>query len=215
MFENILGKSKDPQIAYEKRQEKFLREQMALKVGESDDTYLRQQMKNDDLLRWQQDLYDELELLKQKLRNKELINGKWQSKKVLIGYTEEGAEIWRDMRPRINETGIQMIESIISPLLSRNIINSNFDEDRILTILKETCNDLVANLAYNYLFFEIEFPDLDVIVRLCKNVIIGAPFRALDDGERKHQRTLFKKVETENKTQHDDDKKRFGLFGSK
>lgn len=213
IFDRILGRSeKNEAIEAENRQKQFMREQNALKIAESSDDNYIYAKNNDEIIKWQQDLQDELQLLIKKLKNEELVNGVWQPKKTFIGIGEGGREIWQNMRPKMNNQGLQMIESLVAPLMSRNIINSNFDEDRILTILHKTCDDLVDNLAYNFDQYDIDFPDLNIIVRLVKNVIIGAPFRALNDGERVHQRSIYKRADTYNAAKENENKKRFGIF---
>lgn len=212
IFDRILGNNqKNEQLAAEERQKEFMREQVGLRIAESsDDNYIHSKH-NDEIIKWQQDLNDELDLLIHKLKNEECIAGIWKPKQIYIGIGEGGREIWQDMPPKMNIQGIQMIESLVAPLMSRNIINSNFDEDRILTILHKTCDDLIDNLTYNFDRYDVDFANLNIIVRLVKNVIIAAPFRALHDGERIHQRSIYKRADTYNQAK-DEQKKRIGIF---
>ncbi len=160
---------------------------------------------HDDLLRWQQELGDELEQLKMDLRNRVRSDqGNWVARQRFVRYDKDAEgktiEVWENMPPLMNECGVQMVETAVRPLLSRNLINSNLDEDTVLFLLKETSNTLVFNMANRFDEFGLgNAPSpalMSHILRLIKNVIKPTPFRALNDGERRHQRTMNKRIET-------------------
>lgn len=207
--------------AAEQRQFDFAREQNtfgAVANPEDDHIFLQQQEKNADLLKWQQDLFEELEQLKRDLRNEfKTADGEWKRKVYCIGQGRDGRPIYKPMPPLANEYFISMMETECRPLMSRNMMMSNFSEQRILDMLKHTSNTIADNMADNYDKYGIEFVNFDHVVRLIKNVIIPAPFRALNDGERRHQRTIAKRIESFSESQSQpkpmQNKKFLGLFG--
>lgn len=216
MFDNMLGGGKEAkaELLSEQRQNKFNRDQATLDMANQEDGLtLQRQEDRSDLLRWQQDLLDELQMLKHDLRSEVITEEGIQRKQGFLGYGGDGKPVYGDLPPLMNDIGIQMVESISRPLLSRNMLNSNFNEDRILQILLVTSNDIVDNIADNYDVYGIDFVNFDVITRLIKNVMIPTMFRALNDGERKHARTISKRIEAFNEqTKSTDNKSRWALF---
>lgn len=214
----MLSRRKEEKLAKEAeaRNMNFNREMASFDAGNRDDqVYLHQQEERMDLLKWQQDLNDEIKQLKHDLRN-EVLNdatNEWESIKIFAGYDDKGREVYGTLPPLINEMGIRMIEIELRPLISRNLINTNLDEIRILNILRNTANTIADNLADKYDFYDIEFANFDVVMRLIKNAMIPTPFRALNDGERRHARTMSKRIEafTES-TGAEPRKKVLGLF---
>ncbi len=195
----IFGQNREEKMMLEseKRQMDYGREQANKQLAQQDDyiTQVNERFRA-DLMRWQQDLGDETENLRHSLKNEFLTEDGWLPKKTVVEFDDQKKPIFKDMPPLMNDMGIQMVLTEVQPLLSRNMINSNFSEERILFILKDTANTIADNLCDNHILFEADFVNFDVIVRLIKNVIIPAPYRALNDGERKHQRTTTKHLET-------------------
>jgi hypothetical protein len=184
----------------EKRQFNFSREQNAvasLASPQDDMVFLQQKEERSDLLKWQQDLKEELVQLKHDLRNEQLNEekGKWEPIAIAVGYNEQGQLLYQMLPPIINELGIRMIDQQVRPLFSRNMINTNLNEEIINKVLCLTCNTIVENMADNYDRYGVEFTNMDLVMRLIKNAIIPAPFRALNDGERRHARSINKRVE--------------------
>lgn len=62
-------------------------------------------------------------------------------------------------------------------------------------MLKNTMNTIADAMADGWDLYGIEFINYDLIDRLIKNIITPSPFRALNDGERRHQRTISKRIE--------------------
>lgn len=204
----------------QKRQENFVRENTLLQTAAhpSDDQILFEQSRErEDLVKWQQNLDDQLVKLVMTLRNYyyDEEENAWMPKREIVGYkTGEDGKTYaetRIMQPLINEKGIHMIESEIYPLLSRNMINTNLNEDRILIILKDTTNTIIANLGNKYDEYDAEFSNFSHIIRLIKNFIIPTPFRAMNDGERKHHRSFMKRIESHSES--GDIKQKKGILG--
>jgi hypothetical protein len=166
-----------------------------------------------DLLKWQQDLTDELETLKRRLKG-EVFNGKeWVKKKITILEGNQYVKI--DMPPLTNDLFVEYIEMQVEPFLSRNLFSSNFQEERILQMLQSTMNDIVDAMSDGWDIYGIDFANYDLVIRLIKNTIIPGPFRALNNGQRVHDRSISKRVDAYNFTgQEQENKSKWGVFGN-
>lgn len=203
LFDNIIPRKSKEQKFQEQAAEKekdFIREnQMLETVSQNEQLDLANQEGRSDLLKWQQDLNDELERLKHRLRGEYLNrNNQWVTKNILVGKDKYGNKIFEPLTPLANEIFIDDIENQVEPFLSRNMFSSNFTEKRILEMLKYTCDDISDAMADGWDKYEIEFTNYDIIMRLVKNVIIPGPFRAMNDGQRRHDRTVAKRIEAFN-----------------
>jgi len=222
---SIFGESEAERMKRrEEEQREFAREQMATQEGlQQEQVQLQQQQRKRDLTRWQQDLDDELVVLRHQLRSERFDEDKGWVSKEEMHVNEDGKKEYRPVPPLLNETGIQLIENTVRPLISRNIINSNFDEQRILKMLRSTLHNLISTLGNNYDQYEIygykkeviqdPTDTLDTVINIIKNFIIPGPYRALNDGERKHIRTMRKEssVQTVSDTNKEKNKGLFGL----
>ena len=214
MFENLFNRKKEEQQIEEaqEKEHKFVqgRDMFNAAVGEQDDYMIMNEQRN-DLLKWQQDLDDEMEKLKHRLRSEVKTEHGWK-RKTIIKYDEEGNELIYEYPALANDIFVDHVETLVEPFLSRNLINSNFNEDRILQMLKDTMNDIVDSMADNYDNYGIDFSNFDIVVRLIKNVIIPGPFRALNDGQRRHDRSINKRVEAFNDRPNQPQQKK-GMLG--
>ncbi len=197
LFENVTGmipgvnEAREAQVesqrhrTAEEKERKFAADQAALAMGQ-DEVPIDPIAEKSDLLRWQQDLSDEEEQLVHDLKNEFFDGTTWKQ--------------LPDTRPFLNPSGINMLLTEARPLMNRNIMMSNFTEKRILLMLKDTCNTVVDNLTNNFDQYKVQFSNLSHIVRLFKNYIIPAPYRAVNNGERRYVTTTNKRVEayTEN-----------------
>lgn len=178
----------------------------------ADITYFDQGEKNADLIRWQQDLKSELDALEH-----DLLREYWDSKEgrwVKLQIINDDNKLV-DMPPMCNKTCIQMIRTTIRPLISRNLIMSNFSEDRILDMLKDTMYAIVINLGLNHEMYEIQFRDISIIDSTIMRYIAPAAFRSMNNGERKHLDTINRRIETFSETGNIQQKKGLAtLFGS-
>lgn len=170
----------------ERRSMNFQRENLGIQVGSSspDDGALMQELtQQNDLVRWQQDLNDELAQLLHDLRRERQT-------------TNEGWKRPDKLQPLLNDSGVAMVEEQLRPLLSRNMINTNLNEDQIMNMLRFTCRSIRQNLMNNYDEYQMNPLQYRNIMRLIKNAIIPTPNRALNNGERVYTRTFNKRVET-------------------
>lgn len=185
----------------EQRQMNFGREQGAVQIAEGipDQVMMQQQEDRTDLLKWQQDLSDELKNLLHDLRNEVFIEGQ--------GWVKQG-------NPVMNENGVRKIESLVRPYLSRNMFNTNFNEDRVLGMLKDTSNSLALDLCIHYKDYKLSFSNCPMVTRLVKNVIMAGPHRAMNGWNKRIDSTISKRVEAFSEGPVQQPKKRmFGLFG--
>jgi len=186
----------------EQRQMDFSREQGATQIAEGipDQIMMQQQEDRTDLLRWQQDMSDELKCLIHDLRNEVYV---------------ESTGVWvAQGKPIMNDIGIRKIESHVRPFLSRNMFNTNFNEDRVLGMLRDTSNSLTIDLCMNYGVYDLDFSNCHVITRWIKNIIMAGPHRAMHGWNKKIDSTISKRVEAFSEGPVQAPKKRmFGLFG--
>lgn len=210
MLGNPFGENRDERLAreHETRQMNFAREQNVVGNSMNDDaTYIHFKEKNEDLMRWQQDLEDELNQLIHRLKNEIRIDGVW------IPRVDSQGE---PLPPILNEKGISDIFSEICPLMSRNLINSNYTEEQIYQRMRETADSITYLLMQNYEYYDMEMnvSRFDSIINQIIDVILPTFLRALNDGERRHQRTINKRVEAYNENLTKDKQSGIrGLFG--
>lgn len=217
----LFGKSEAEKQAEQQKEAKkeVAREQSAQQMAASDkqakqQVALQQKKRRENITRWQQHLRDEIERMKHRLRSeRENEDGEWVKKQELK--YKDGEKVYEEVPPMLNETGIEFIESEVEPLMNRNIINSNFDEQRILKMIRNTLHTLIGTLGNNYDSFEVygykksnmhDVTDtLDTIIDIVKNFITPAPYRALNDGERRHQRTIRSESDVKTYTNPEED----------
>ena len=118
--------------------------QQAALNPEGEETFLSNSENRSDLIRWQQDLDDDLIFLIQSLTGKKLTSNGWVS--------VEGS------KAMCND---KFIEEVIipqcKPFLSNNMINTNFDTKNIFVMLRNTCNEITDAMADNFDRYDIEF----------------------------------------------------------
>ena len=136
-----------------------------------------------------------------------------QTGEYLVQKNDKGEEqmLMVPVQPLCNQFCIQLIRTNCRPLMSRNMIMSNFQEERILQILKRTMAALIRNICLKYDYYAIDFHDISTVITTVKNYMLPAPFRALNDGERRHNREVIRRVETYGDTMMKKPKK--GIFG--
>lgn len=188
MFESFLPNAQvKNELEAEKRQMNLMREQSSI-AASSDPLYVQEQNQKSDLIRWQQELEDGLEILKMRLRNRtKNLNGEWVET--------------QGIPPLVTEKGICMIESELSPFLgqeAKNLINSNLNEDMILSMLKNTADTIVVNLADNYDIYMVNPTpsNMSHTMRIIKNAIIPTPYRALNGWTKRQDNMGIKRIET-------------------
>lgn len=180
----------------------FNREQDALQSSNyGDELYMNRKDITSDLTRWQQDLNDEIETVVHNLRREYINNkGQWERQTEFTGEYEtlsNGKEVavYRELPPLMNEQGIMMMRSVLQPLISRNLMMSNYESDQIYTKLRNIVFAFINHLALHYSDYEIRKEDLPIIVRMFKDTIEPAHWRSLKQGERHFLNTIQKRVE--------------------
>jgi len=213
MFEQWLPNSDasvmKQQTAAEEKQMQFGREQMAIQAAA--EQYGEQDGGKSDLIRWQQELENELETLKYRLKNYLRTKDAWVPRKIIVNGVEQ------DAPQLLTDEGIQCVEAEVQPFLSKNLINSNLDETRILNLLKFTSKTITRNIGYNYDTYVVDPTpqNMSHIKRIIKNIIIPTPFRAINSWTKRQDNMVSKRVETfnENPNQQMNGNKWGGLFG--
>lgn len=194
-----IGNEDRATIAAEKRHMGFQREQNTLTVNAPEEqTEIINQEGKSDLLKWQQDLDPELE-------------------KIALRFTgwirKDGNWIRTKNKPLCNDKFMDdVVAPQLEPFLTKNLINSNLSEERILLGLKHTANDIMANMCDGYDIYDIEFQNYDLILRVLKNTMKSSAFRALNGWTKKTDSTIFKKLESSFDNANTQQK---GMFGFK
>lgn len=161
---------------------------------------LQQQKEREDLVRWQQDLGNELNQLEHDLR-REVLNkdGSWSPMQIMVGWTKnvnnKNVPQFKDAAPVCNDFGIMMIKTNLRPLMGKNIMMSNLSEERILQILKSTIKTVIRNICIKHDYYEVDFHDISYIRQTIQNAALPAPFRALSNGERKYLTSTTRSIE--------------------
>ena len=86
---------------------------------------------------------------------------------------------------------------------------SNYSEERILLKMRSTLKTLVRNVCIKHDYYGIDFHDISSIRTAIQNYMMSGPFRALNNGERRHLESSTRRIENIN--QLDESAKR-GLF---
>jgi hypothetical protein len=202
------------QLSAEDRARSHDREMQTTGVAMGDDqVYIEQQDKNSDLLKWQQDLGDELETLKHLLRSEHRVGDQWVAQFETV--TLSDGTVKKYLVPALcSESFISKVESQIKPFLSRNLINSNFSEKRILATLHYTMDDINHMMAFTYRENGIRFENYPIVDRLIKNIISPGSFRSVSGWNKKMDTTMSKRIESVyEKGFEQNEKRRTGIFG--
>ena len=212
---DFLKKNNEDKKADENRinEQNFIRERDTFKESSVDDQfYLAEKKDRSDLIRWQQDLEDEVEKLKHLLRSEYFFNNKWNKNKIKTYNKELKTYVIVDCPPLANDLFISYLETQIVPFLSRSLTNSNLDEKRILSILKNTCDDLADSMSDNYDKYGIDFENYDLIMRMVKNVIIPAAYKSCKGWTKNTDSTMIKRIEAINEQSNMLNNQKRGLF---
>jgi len=185
MFDGFMQGNNEAKVQERARQEAmtFERQENALKTNVPEERLdLMAQESRSDLIKWQQDLDDELMELVYKLRGYAKHEGGWLKTKSV---------------PLCNDVFINdVVIPQCKPFLSRNLINSNLKEEDILESLKNTCNEIADNMADGFDKYAILFVNNDLVMRSIKNVIKPGIFRSLNGWTKRTDSTNFKRVES-------------------
>jgi len=212
MFEQFMPNSDASiirqQTAAEEKQMQFGREQLAMQAAA--EQYGEQDGGKSDLIRWQQELDNELETIKYTLKNYKRTGDKWEQNFKIV----DGEKV---MAPQLlTDEGIQAIEAEIRPFMSKNIINSNLNENRIVDTLKFTCKTITRIMGYNYDTYVVEPTpqNMSHIRRIVKNSMIPGIFRSINGWTKRQDNMVSKRVETFNDNPNQMNGNKWGgLFG--
>ena len=140
---------------------------------------LEKQDRKDDLTRWQQNLEPELRQLVHDLK-----------KEVCVGKGENGHEEWKciDEEPVCTEEYVLRFLTKVRPFMSKNLMMSNYSEERILNTIKSSLLDLRCDIGLNREKYEIDKGDMDHIVQVFKSYTIPTLFRPMNQGESKSRK---------------------------
>lgn len=151
-----------------------------------------------DLLKWQQDLDDQVENLKHRLKSEVKVDGIWKPGTMKVQQENKDGKMVTvevNVPPLCNELFVDYIQSQVEPFLSRNLINSNLTEKRILCTLRYTMDDIADAMADGWNLYGVDFINANLIDRLIKNVITPGPFRALKGWTKRTDATISKRIE--------------------
>jgi len=172
------------------------REENAVKYSDvGDDVYFAQKEKNEDLTKWQQDMENDIERTVHDLKRE--IEGEDGYKRLIefVRINEDGKKVYRKVKPMMNNLGINMFRGAIRPLISRNLMMSSYSEDKIYVKLRSIMFTFISHLAYHQTTYDIDTGNLSMIVRMFKDLMEPAHWRALNNGERSYLNTINKRVE--------------------
>ena len=172
--------------------------------------------RDSELIRWQQSMDSEIEDACMSFRSMEKVNGKWQHIMV-FKYTEvkDGKKVHHYMKlpPILNEAGISFFRSRVMPLVSKNILMSNYDEPRILEKLKNNVINFIIAIGLNRKEYNIKVTDLPTIKRIFQDLIEPGLFRAMRDGERRFLTSTSRRIEAVTTDGRGEEKKKGFLQG--
>lgn len=149
---------------------------------------------DDNLIKWQLDLNEDLERVDHLLRGHTL------------KYNKKGDMYWAspedDNLTPFNDYGVDMLMKIISFYLNRNTILSNFSEEMINWKIKDLGDEVADLIFMEYEAMGMDTPDkkkqYPIIVREIIDTIHSAYLRGLKGGERESLRRTMHVSQNEN-----------------
>ena len=187
MFDNIPFISKKN----EQQEQQDLREQ-DIQAGKDlethksslndDASYFHMQDNKSDLIRLQQDMDEDIYPLIMYLK----------------GYIEEEGRWVKRMEPMCNDQFIYGVILVLSkPFMSKNMINSRLDLERIYKTMEQVSNDLADNMADGWDKYNIDFTNYDIIMRMFKTGVMASIQRAQSGWTKKVDSSMIKMVLTQ------------------
>lgn len=85
----------------------------------------------------------------------------------------------RNARPKMNDTGIESVVSIIRAYVNPVVSLSNIDDEEANELIRQVLYALVSHLAYNQQRFEIDKGDMGLIMAAVKGIIFTQVKRAV------------------------------------
>lgn len=191
---NAERKFQEEQADKERKFQKGLtREDSILKVAAADSQH--EEIQNKELIRWQQEMSQELAEVVYKLK----------------GLVQNAQGDWIEpskREPLANDLFINnIVVSECKPYLSKNFINSNMDENRLLIKIKGTMKSITNSMADGYDRFEIKFIDYDIILDIIKGLIVPAAYRAINGWTKRTDSTITKSIHAVMENPHGQEKR--------
>lgn len=217
MFDFLKNENAELQKA-DKKEKDFIRERDAFNTAAADDnTYLENQDRKSDLIRWQQEFGEELETLYHELLSEEKTQKGWETKKYQEYSETKKVYVLKEVPPLCSPAFAEKLLRIaVKPWLNKNAVNSNLDEKTIVKMLRNTHNDVVTSISDEWGQHRIRnINDANAIVRMIKNFTDPAAYRALDGWTKKTDSTMIKRIESQQDVQGaQENKKLWGLLGN-
>ena len=180
-----------------------------LASGYDDAAYMQRQQQQNDLVRWQQDLDDVIDVVRRKLRcerfNAE--TGGWEAQltneldelgNLIVHIDPVTGESYYNrvkVKPMLNEAGIAQVEAALYPFTSKDLLNSNFDDDAIQMTAIKSANNLVMALCCHHVEFQLRHAsDLFTINDVITVFIEASLMSCKHDGWRRHIRSHTKEL---------------------
>jgi len=193
MFEQFFKRNEQKsELAAEKRNMEFTKEQNVMNSTlqpADDQTYIKTQGDKSDLIRWQQQLDEELF---------DQILTFMSVRKTEDGKIEQIIDEKGNPLPSMcNQLFIyQVVIPKCKPFMNKNLINSQLDERTILQMQKDTHNDIADMMADNWDKYGIDPVNYDGVIRDMKNLISASIWRAHKGWTKKTDSSMIKRVES-------------------
>lgn len=157
---------------------------MADPTGQEDLLLMERNRDRDNLIKWQQDLGEEMQMTIHDLKGEiQDINGDWYKP--------------QDSEPMCNNLLIRKIVTIIRPLTSKNLMMSNYSDERILQNIRRTNTAFVFQIGGNYQNYGLKKNNMSIIVEMFKNMFEATYYRSLKAGERTSFASIHKYIKAE------------------
>tara|TARA_Y100000310_G_C20558624_1_gene751872 strand:+ start:189 stop:803 length:615 start_codon:yes stop_codon:yes gene_type:complete len=139
-----------------------------------------------DLVRWQIDGSDLLEVLEHNLKRE---------------YFDRDNAVWRtrpNERPMMNDMGVYDILSVLQPRLHKVVSLTNLTENDVKRMALDIRRDVITKLYLNYDLYEVQKSDMTTIVQMVDQLAYAVLRKSYNDGQRRHlsETTQFNRNET-------------------
>lgn len=214
MFENLRKNKEIRELRKEQGKEReFLHQQNVMTNETSPDaefTFRQEQQARTDLLKWQQDLDDELLTLIMTLKGYIKKDSGWEK----IKYHDCHKNAIVEKKPLCNDLFIyEVVIPQLTPIISKNAINTNLEEKTILLVLKLTANEIADAMSEGHAIYDIAFTDYDLVLRILKNTMRMSLYRAHKGFTKRMDSTIIKRVEAFNENTDEQKKGLAAIFG--
>lgn len=202
----------DPSLKLTRQHINMQRDMAVINAGIQEDIAFNQQAEErEQILKWQQDLSQELENFKHELLREININGTWKREQIEV-YDSKNNEIKKiDMPPIINRVGVAYVLNTVKRYLNRNTMRSNLSDAIIRRIMKSFGFALALNIAENYDKYELDMSQYHSLNVNSRHIVETTLYRALNNGERINERSIIKMIDAQ--TKNGEDMKTRGIFG--